>query len=125
MASIDAQVTLKWANGRHTFRLGWGELIMLQEECNAGPFEILMRFSRGNWRVQEISNVIRLGLIGGGLPPAEALTLVEKYVEARPPLENLVFARGILGVAVQGNPDEQPGKDPAAQDETEAEQPNA
>lgn len=125
MSSIDAQVTLKWANGNHTFRLGWGEIIMLQEECNAGPFEILMRLSRGTWRIQEIDAIIRLGLIGGGMTPSEALSLTEKYVRARPPMENLVFARGILGVAVQGNPDEAPGKDPAAP-ETETEQrPNA
>lgn len=110
----DAIVTLPWADGKYTFRYGWGEHIQLQEACNAGPYEILKRLNVGTWRVQDISNVIRLGLIGGGLDPATALSKVEYYVEARPPMENLIFAQGILTVALQGAPDEPPGKPDAA-----------
>jgi hypothetical protein len=97
---------------------------MLQEECDAGPFEILRRLSNGTWRVQEIAGVIRLGLIGGknnNIDPAAALKLVRSYVESRPPVENLVMARGILGVAVHGAPDEKPGEGDAA---PETEKPN-
>ncbi len=112
----DASTTLPWADGNYTFRLGWGELIQLQEVCNAGPFEILKRLGIGTWRVQEISAVIRLALIGGGLEPAKALSLVQYYVEKRPPMENVVFAHGILSVGVQGAPDEAPGKAGAAQE---------
>ena len=116
----DAIATLKWADGTYTFRLGWGELIQLQEVCNAGPYEILKRLNLGTWKVQEISSVIRLGLIGGGLEPAKALNLVEFYVEGRPPLENLIFAQGILSVGLQGAPDEPPGKPDAAAEPPQA-----
>lgn len=108
--SRDASITLDWADGQHTFRLAWGELIKLQEECGAGPFVVLQRLTNMQWRVQDISHTIRLGLIGGGLEPAKALQLVRDYVEARPPMENVMFARGILGVALQGVPDEAPGE---------------
>lgn len=108
--SRDASVTLAWADGDYVFRLPWRQLIELQEQCDAGPFVILDRLTRGSWRVQDISHVIRLGLIGGGAEPAKALKLVRDYVEARPPLENVMLARGILMVAVQGVPDEQPGE---------------
>ena len=110
----DASVTLPWADGNYTFRLGWAELIMLQEACDAGPFEILAHLSTTKWKIQEISHVIRCGLIGGGIEPAKALTLVQTYVEKRPPMENLVFAKGILSVGVHGAPDEKPGEADAA-----------
>lgn len=102
---------LDWANGSYTFRLGWGELIKLQEEVDAGPWVVLQRLATGEWGVRDISAVIRLGLIGGGLEPGKALALVRDYVESRPPAENLSFAQGILFAAVQGAPDgEQPGE---------------
>jgi len=112
--SRDAQLTIDWADGTYTFRLAWGELITLQEECNAGPFEILRRLSTNTWLMEDISNVIRLSLIGGGIEPTEAFRLVKTYVHSRPPLENVPFARGILGIAVQGAPDEKPGEGEAA-----------
>lgn len=108
--SRDASVTLDWADGSHTFRLGWGELIKLQEECDAGPGYILQRLLTMECRVQDISSTIRLGLIGGGLEPTKALKMVRDYVESRPPMENRLLAAGILGVAWNGPGDEAPGK---------------
>ena len=108
--SRDAAVTLAWADGDYTFRLAWGELIQLQEACDAGPFVILQRLTNMQWRMNDIRETIRLGLIGGGTEPGKALSLVRDYVEARPPMENVMFARGILGIALQGAPDEQPGE---------------
>lgn len=106
----DASITLPWADGDYTFRLGWGELIELQEQCDAGPYVILNRLTTGQWKMQDISHVMRLGLIGGGIEPAKALVLIRNYVESRPPLENVMMARGILSLALQGAPDEKPGE---------------
>ena len=108
--SRDASVTLAWADGSYTFRLAWAGLIELQEQADAGPFVILDRLTRGTWKVGDISNTIRLGLIGGGATPADALKLTQRYVESRPPLENVMLARGILGIALQGAADEVPGE---------------
>lgn len=108
--SRDASVTLAWADGEYTFRCGWKELIELQEQADAGPFVILDRLTRGTWKVGDISHTIRLGLIGGGATPADALKLTQRYVESRPPLENVMLARGILGIALQGAADEVPGE---------------
>lgn len=109
--SRDAKLgPLPWADGEYAFRLAWGQLIELQELCDAGPFVILDRLTRGTWKVGDISHTIRLGLIGGGTEPAQALKLVQRYVESRPPMENVMMARAILGVALQGAPDEKPGE---------------
>jgi hypothetical protein len=63
--------------------------------------------------VQDISNVIRLGLIGGGMSPTDALQKVRAYVERRPPMENVIHARTILGVALVGTADEKLGEQEA------------
>jgi len=103
-----AEITLDWADGTYVFRLAWGQLVELQEQCDAGPYIILQRLMAGAWRVQDISQVIRLGLIGGGSTPEKALQLTRDYVEGRPPFETLAIAQGVLGVALQGAPDGEP-----------------
>lgn len=104
--SRDASVTEPFADGDYVFRLAWGELEGLQEANDAGPFVILDRLMSGRWLLGDISEVIRYGLIGGGLEPAKALKLVREYVKDRPPHENLGLARKVMTAAVLGAPDE-------------------
>lgn len=111
--SRDAAVDLDWADGSFRFRLGWGELAELQEKTNAGPYVVLHRLHVHEWRIEDISNVIRLGLIGGGMPPPDALRKTRTYVEARPPLENHPYAVAILSAGLLGAPEEPVGE-PAA-----------
>lgn len=106
----DAKIALPWADGDYTFRLGWGELEELQEKCDAGPYVVLNRLQSESWRIEDISESIRLGLIGGGVAPTEALKLVRRYVLNRPPAENLIFAQAILSAGVIGAPEEQLGE---------------
>lgn len=105
----DASITLPFADGDYPFRLGWGQLILLQEAVDAGPFAVLGRLEDRSCRVQDIAHVIRLGLIGGGMEPKKALELVRAYVEDRPPLESVVHAQAILSAAVVGAPEEDTG----------------
>lgn len=98
-------------NGQRTqFKLAWRELMKIQEACDAGPYVVLDRLVSGRWRLQDISEVIKWGLIGAGTPQAEALKLVESEVQGRPPLENLVIAQAVLGAGVVGAPEEEVGK---------------
>ena len=62
----DARIELDFADGTYSFRLGWGELATMQEECDAGPYKIMHRLHSHQWRIEYIANVIRLGLVGGG-----------------------------------------------------------
>ncbi len=101
---------IAWADGDYTFRLGNGELIMLQDATDCGPYFLLDKFGSKHWKVQEISHIIRLGLIGGGLEPDKALKLTRSYVEALPPLQSAPLAYAILAAGVQGAPDDQPKK---------------
>lgn len=112
--SRDGSITLDWADGQHSFRLRWGELILLQEACDAGPQVVLARLQNGKWLMQDIRETVRLALIGGGATPEAALKLVRDYVEARPPVESVMLATGILAAGLIGAPDEEPGEAPAA-----------
>ena len=104
--SREASITLDWADGSYHFRLAWGELAKLQEACDCGPYVVMGRLADSTWRLEDISNVIRLGLIGGGKTPVEALKLVRSYVEDRPPMENLLTARAVMMAGLMGAPEE-------------------
>lgn len=106
----DARIELDWADGTYAFRLAWGQLVELQEKCDAGPYVVLNRLYGGQWKVEDIANVIRLGLIGGGTKPADALRLTRAYVETYPPLDNVLIAQAVLAAGLQGAPEEKVGE---------------
>ena len=108
--SRDAKITLTWADDDYVFRLGWAELEELQEKCDAGPYVLLTRMHDDTWRMADIAETIRLGLIGGGMEPVAALKRVRTYVKKRVPMENLPFAQAILSAAVVGVEDEKLGE---------------
>lgn len=104
--SRDASVSFAWADGEYTFRLRIGELRELQEKCDAGPGTIARRLFDRSFFVDDILQAIRLGLIGGGMAPTEALKLVRRYVEERPLEENRLPAFAIVEAALSGVSDE-------------------
>jgi hypothetical protein len=106
-----ADVTFDWADGTYRFRLPYGQIAELQERTGCGPQLLLQRVVDGSWKVDDLRETIRLGLIGGGLEPLKALTLVRQYVEARPLAENVTPAKLILMAALFGvEGEEWPGK---------------
>lgn len=116
----DGSIALTWGDGEHPFRLAIGQLRELQEKCDAGPAEIATRLSDGRWRINDVRETMRLGLIGGGMAPAEAHKLTVRYVDERPWLESLPAAQAVLMAALVGAPEEPVGKDQAAEAETGA-----
>lgn len=98
------------------FRLRIGEIGELETLCAAGIGEIYLRVATQRYRLADLRETIRLGLIGGGAPPGEADMLVGRYVDGRPIAEYLQLAADILTAlhagaqdAAQDSPDE-PGK---------------
>lgn len=108
--SRDGSCQLPFNGQRTMFKLAWRELMKIQEACDAGPYVVLDRLVSGRWKLQDISEVIKWGLIGGGMEQGQALKLVETEVETRPPLENLVIAQKVLGAGVVGSSEEEVGK---------------
>lgn len=118
--SRDGSITFVWGDGEHPFRLPIGHLRELQEKCDAGPAEIAGRLANGRWRVDDVRETIRLGLIGGGMTPADAYTRTVRYVDERPLLESVPAAQAVLMAALVGVHEEPVGKGEAAEAETEA-----
>lgn len=127
--SRDGSITLDWGNDSHRFRLGIGELRELQEAVNGrrakigaplvGPGTLWRSLPTYDAWPDDVREIVRIGLIGGGMKPVEALSLVRRYVDARPLAESSVHAQLILGAALFGPPDEAlEGKDEAAETTT-------
>lgn len=127
------QVELEFADGTFLFALKLPQLDELQEKAGAGIGAIFGRLLRGRyelkdgtpfgnpeeaiWHVRDITETIRLGLIGGGkglvdekeveVSPPLAKQLVDRYVVSRPLKEGWAVALAVLTAAVQGySPDE-------------------
>lgn len=121
--SRHGDVSFLWGGEERSFRLSIGELIKLQERTDAGPFELFKRLSLGTWRVADVREAVRLGLVGGGailtpsgaIDDAEIARLVRDYVDERPLLQSVTAAVRILDAALNGAPDEQIPKSQAAE----------
>lgn len=115
--SRSGEITLDFGDNTYPFRLGYGELEQLQESLDVGPWYLMGLFaSLGSFvlnpeavrglGVKMPREIIRLGLIGGGMKPVEALRLVRTYVEQRPPDESVGIAYKVLEAALRGAEDE-------------------
>jgi len=110
MQKRDGSVELDFADGTYSFRLGWGGLEKVQEACDAGPYIILNRLFEGEWKTNDVREVIRWGLLGGGNPMDIVRKLVRDYVEERPANENIKVALAVMTAALIGAPEEEDGK---------------
>lgn len=127
--SRHGEVTIPWGDQEYKFRLGYGELRQLQEACDAGPpriadrlrpYDVQLNPHGDNWRIQDIRETIRLGLIGGGMTSHDALVKVIKFVDAVPLIENRFIAYAIIQAAISGATDEMLGKAEGAPKEKKA-----
>lgn len=72
-----------FGDGVYRFRLDIDALRELQDKTDAGPAFLLHRIVTAQWRVDDLRETIRLGLIGGGVEPIRALALVQRYFDNR------------------------------------------
>lgn len=105
------QVTLAWADGTYLFCLKLAQIEELQTHCDAGPMVIADRLQHGRWQTQDVYQTLRLGLIGGGMAPVDALRLVTLYgPPTRPIAESVLPALSVLNAVLFGKRDEPVGK---------------
>lgn len=103
-------LTLVWPGGEHQFSLRLGELEAVQDKCDAGPEFILNRIRLGNWKTTDLFEVIRFGLVGGGMKPGEALKITRSAFERNGTAEFKLTAMTILFHALYGTEDDPPGE---------------
>jgi hypothetical protein len=95
-------VTFQWADGMHTFDLKLGQLRELEEKCKAGFPVVLERLLSKTFHADDIKEVLRLGLIGGGMPASKAWLLVTRYYDDKPKFAHLNAAVAVLAASCHG-----------------------
>lgn len=104
-------VSLTWPGGHNLFRLRLGELRALQQARDAGPEEIFNRLRAGRWHPDDVIQVIRWGLVGGGEKDAgAAAAMVTPLIDLHPLAEFKLTALAILGHALFGPGDDTLGE---------------
>ena len=105
--SRGGEIALNFADGEHVFRLTIGGIRELQDKTDKGPQKLYNDIEGGLWRVDDVREVLRISLIGGGMKPLPALNLIERYVDAGNWIENSELARVILIASLVGTLDEE------------------
>lgn len=100
------EVTLDFADADYLFKLPVKRIAELEEKCGAPVGTIWKRVClTADYKVVDLLETVRLGLIGGGLDPQEARKLIDRYCDAWPLQIWHQHAIAILGVCVEGYAD--------------------
>lgn len=108
-----------WRGGEHRFALPIGAMRALEKARDAGANYILTRFVAGQWFVDDVYDVVRLGLVGGGMDEKEARTLADENVGYGRYLEHVPLAIEVLKEALIGEEDDPVGESEAGVDLTQ------
>ncbi len=103
-------LVLAWPGGEHAFRLPLAQLELLQGSTGCGPEFLLNKLNLGQWAATEPFEIIRAGLMGGGMDAAGAKDVVSRAFDRHPLIEFKVPAQAILGHALYGPPDDLVGE---------------
>lgn len=77
-------LVLAWGDGDYEFKLRIREVVELERLTDSTIGEIFQRVTAGRYKITDIVETIRLGLIGGGLAPVRAKQLIDLYVDGQP-----------------------------------------
>jgi hypothetical protein len=92
-------------------RLALAQLEGLQSKLDAGPEFLLNRIRLGQWRAADLFEVIRWGLIGGGMDHIDAEKLMKRIFDQHPLASFKSPALEVLSHSVFGPVDDTVGED--------------
>ena len=103
---------LRWAGGEHEFGLSVSDLEALQDRCGGdGVFLVYNRIVGGIATTRDILATTALGLEGPEMSKIDAVKLVRGIAEDQGLNALLLTAQAVLGAALMGWPDQEPGED--------------
>jgi hypothetical protein len=131
-----AKIAIEWADGKYDFEMKIGELMELEtatrrlsyvhrngdvEYQHLGAEYLHSLLGEGKSLVSDAREVLRIGLIGGGMKPDKARHLIKRYVDDLPDHRlNRQIAFIVLGQALAGFEEEQLGESQGADGQKEA-----
>jgi len=99
--------TAYFGDGEKTFTLTSEMITELQRKTGVGIGALYARFMRQDFHFGDMVEIIRTGLIGGGMSPVDAQTLVDTYAKPRPIMEVFPLAFDVLDARWNGKPEPQ------------------
>ena len=99
-----------WPGGEHPFRLALAQLEGLQQKTDCGPEWLTMKLRSGQWLATEAFEILRWGLIGGGMKDGDAKKAVTDAFDRHPVGAFKVPALTVIMAALYGPPDDAVGK---------------
>lgn len=99
--------TAYFGDSEKTFTLTSEMISELQRKTGVGIGALYARFMRQDFHFADMVEIIRTGLIGGGMSPVDAQTLIDTYAKPRPIMEVFPLAFDILDARWNGKPEAQ------------------
>jgi hypothetical protein len=92
-----------FADGTYQFALTWPLASEWEKTTERSLYATLLHAMRtGIIHLNDARELVRLGLIGGGSVPKDALRLVQTYVEERPAAENFGLVINLVSAFFHG-----------------------
>lgn len=85
-----------FGTAEHSFSLNDAMITELERLTDTGIGAFYQRVVAMHFRATDLAEIIRLGLIGAGMHPQEAMQLVQTYAHNRPMSETFPLALDIL-----------------------------
>lgn len=115
---MSGEIDLIWGSGLQAFKFGLGQFRALQEGVNrrrlaigaplVGPMDLVEQLKAKNVWPDDLRDILRLGLIGGGMAPRDAHLELANYFDDKPPLPHVMPALAVLMAGLVGPPDAAP-----------------
>jgi hypothetical protein len=104
--SSDGGIVLVWGDGENKFRFAIGQFRELQERINqrrvaigaplVGPMTLLASLRSNDAWPDDVRDVLRIGLVGGGMAIKEVNRKLSHHFDNKPPLESMITAYAAL-----------------------------
>lgn len=111
---MSGSIELAWGSGLQVFKFGLGQFRALQENVNRrrlaigapllGPMDLLEALKAKNVWPDDLRDILRLGLIGGGMSARDAHLEMTQSFDETPPIEHMKPAIAVLLAGLVGPP---------------------
>ncbi|UWQ40071.1 gene transfer agent family protein [Leisingera aquaemixtae] len=105
--------TAFFGDGEHTFALTDDMIAELERLSGLGIGALYLRTAQMQFTLADLVEIIRLGLIGGGITPERAAQLTDTYARNRPIDELFPLALDVLEARMSGAADQEPESEAA------------
>lgn len=96
-------ITADFAGADRTLRLRFGDIIDVEQACGKiGIAALYQRFGTTTYFANDVRQVLKYGLIGGGMPAKEAADLVDAQIEAKPLAQLGALAMDVILACMTG-----------------------